>query len=164
VLLLSNLFDSLNLSVSETMRAVLQRVSWAEVWVNGQWHARIGQGLLVLLGVHRNDTVDDARWLAQKVAHLRIFEDEQGKLNRALSEIGGEALVVSNFTLYGDCRKGRRPSFTDSAPFEQGHTLYETFCQLLAAEGIPVQTGVYGESMQVRLQNEGPVTLVIDTF
>ncbi len=145
------------------MRAVIQRTGWAEVWVEGRLHARIGQGVLVLLGVHRNDTEEHARWLAQKIAHLRIFEDEAGKLNRALSEIGGEALVVSNFTLYSDCRKGRRPSFTESAPFEQGRALYETFCQLLAQEGIPVQTGAYGESMQVRLQNEGPVTLVIDT-
>lgn len=131
--------------------------------MNGQCIARIGQGVLVLLGVHREDTEEDARWLAQKIAHLRIFEDEQGKLNRALSEIAGAALIVSNFTVYGDCRKGRRPSFTESAPFEQGRALYETFCQLLAAEGLPVQTGAYGESMQVRLQNEGPVTLVIDT-
>jgi len=145
------------------MRAVIQRVSWAEVWVANERVARIEQGVLVLLGVHRADTEADARWLAQKIAHLRLFEDEAGKLNRALSEIGGAALVVSNFTLYGDCRKGRRPSFTDSAPYEEGRTLYERFCQLLAAEGIPVQTGVYGATMQVRLQNDGPVTLVIDT-
>jgi len=145
------------------MRAVIQRVSWAEVWVANERIARIEQGVLVLLGVHRADTEADARWLAQKIAHLRLFEDEAGKLNRALSEIGGAALVVSNFTLYGDCRKGRRPSFTDSAPYEEGRTLYERFCQLLAAEGIPVQTGVYGATMQVRLQNDGPVTLVIDT-
>jgi D-tyrosyl-tRNA(Tyr) deacylase len=145
------------------MRAVIQRVNWAEVWVAEKPIARIGQGVLVLLGVHRADTEADARWLAQKIAHLRLFEDEAGKLNRALSEIGGAALVVSNFTLYGDCRKGRRPSFTDSAPFEQGRTLYERFCHLLAAEGIPVQTGAYGETMQVRLQNDGPVILIIDT-
>ncbi|GBC91682.1 D-aminoacyl-tRNA deacylase [bacterium HR15] len=145
------------------MRAVIQRVGWAEVWIDGQLHARIEQGVLVLLGVHRDDTEDDARWLAQKIAHLRIFEDEEGKLNRALLEIGGDALVVSNFTLYGDCRKGRRPSFTESAPFEQGRVLYETFCQLLATEGIPVQRGVYGATMQVRLQNEGPVTLIMET-
>ncbi len=145
------------------MRAVIQRVNWAEVWVANERVARIEQGVLVLLGVHRADTEANARWLAQKIAHLRLFEDEAGKLNRALSEIGGAALVVSNFTLYGDCRKGRRPSFTDSAPYEEGRTLYERFCQLLAAEGIPVQTGVYGATMQVRLQNDGPVTLVIDT-
>jgi D-tyrosyl-tRNA(Tyr) deacylase len=145
------------------MRAVIQRVGWAEVWVEGERIARIEQGVLVLLGVHRDDTEQDARWLAHKIAHLRIFEDEEGKLNRALSEIGGAALVVSNFTLYGDCRKGRRPSFTESAPFDMGRALYETFCGLLAAEGIPVQTGAYGETMQVRLQNDGPVTLIIDT-
>ncbi len=145
------------------MRAVIQRVNRAEVWVANERIAHIGQGVLVLLGVHRADTEADAHWLAQKIAHLRLFEDNAGKLNRALSEIGGAALVVSNFTLYGDCRKGRRPSFTDSAPFEEGRALYECFCQLLAAEGIPVQTGVYGETMQVRLQNDGPVTLIIDT-
>ncbi len=145
------------------MRAVIQRVGWAEVWVNGQPIARIGQGILVLLGVHKDDTDADVDWLAPKVAHLRVFEDEAGKLNRSLLEVNGAALVVSNFTLYGDCRKGRRPSFTESAPYEQGRALYDAFCQRLAAEGIPVQTGAYGETMQVRLQNDGPVTLIIDS-
>ncbi len=145
------------------MRAVIQRVGWAEVWVNEQPIARIGQGILVLLGVHKDDTEADVNWLAPKVAHLRVFEDEAGKLNRSLLEVNGAALVVSNFTLYGDCRKGRRPSFTESAPFEQGRALYAAFCQRLAAEGIPVQTGAYGETMQVRLQNDGPVTLIIDS-
>ncbi len=124
---------------------------------------RIEQGALVLLGVHQSDTDEHARWLAQKIAHLRFFEDEDGKLNRSVLDIGGAMLVVSNFTLYGDCRKGRRPSFTDSAPYEQGQTLYEQFCAFLQAEGVPVQTGVYGAVMQVRLQNDGPVTLIVET-
>ncbi|MCS7300730.1 MAG: D-aminoacyl-tRNA deacylase [Fimbriimonadales bacterium] len=145
------------------MRAVLQRVQWAEVEVDGQIVGRIEQGALVLLGVHANDTVEQARWLAQKIAHLRFFEDEAGKLNRSVLEVGGAMLVVSNFTLYGDCRKGRRPSFTKSAPYEQGKQLYEQFCAFLQAEGVPVQTGVYGASMQVRLQNDGPVTLIVET-
>ncbi len=124
---------------------------------------RIEQGALVLLGVHQSDTDEHARWLAQKIAHLRFFEDEDGKLNRSVLDIGGAMLVVSNFTLYGDCRKGRRPSFTGSAPYEQGQTLYEQFCAFLQAEGVPVQTGVYGAVMQVRLQNDGPVTLIVET-
>lgn len=145
------------------MRAVIQRVKWAEVEVEGSIVARIQHGALVLLGVHQNDATDQARWLAQKIAHLRFFEDESGKLNRSVLEIGGAMLVVSNFTLYGDCRKGRRPSFTESAPYEQGQTLYEQFCASLKAEGVPVQTGVYGAPMQLRLQNDGPVTLIVKT-
>lgn len=145
------------------MRAVVQRVKWAEVEVEGRIVARIEHGALVLLGVHRTDTPEHARWLAQKVAHLRFFEDEAGKLNRSVLEVGGAMLVVSNFTLYGDCRKGRRPSFADSAPYELGQTLYEQFCAHLQAEGVPVQQGVYGAEMQVRLQNDGPVTLIVDT-
>lgn len=145
------------------MRTVIQRVRWAEVEVEGRIIARIEQGALVLLGIHQNDTHEQAHWLAQKVAHLRFFEDETGKLNRSVLEIGGAILVVSNFTLYGDCRKGRRPSFTDSAPYEQGQALYEQFCTFLREEGVPVQTGVYGAEMQVRLQNDGPVTLIVET-
>lgn len=145
------------------MRAVIQRVKWAEVEVDGRIVGRIEQGALVLLGVHHSDTAEKAHWLAQKVAHLRFFEDESGKLNQSVLEIGGAMLVVSNFTLYGDCRKGRRPSFTESAPYEQGQALYEQFCAYLQAEGVPVQTGVYGAEMQVRLQNDGPVTLIVET-
>ncbi|MCX7992750.1 MAG: D-aminoacyl-tRNA deacylase [Fimbriimonadales bacterium] len=145
------------------MRAVIQRVKWAEVEVEGNTVACIEKGALVFLGVHHHDTLEQARWLAQKIAHLRFFEDEAGKLNRSVLEIGGAMLVVSNFTLYGDCRKGRRPSFTDSAPYEQGKTLYEQFCELLRAEGVPVQTGVYGAEMQVRLHNDGPVTLIVES-
>ncbi len=145
------------------MRAVLQRVRWAKVEVEGQTVGEIGVGVLVLLGVHRTDTPEQARWLAQKVAGLRLFEDEQGKLNRSTSEVGGAMLVVSNFTLYGDCRKGRRPSFSESAPYEQGEALYQQFCECLQAEGVPVQKGVYGATMQVSLLNNGPVTLIVDT-
>lgn len=145
------------------MRAVIQRVKWAEVEVEGRIVARIEQGALALLGVHQNDTPEQARWLAQKIAHLRFFEDETGKLNQSVLEVGGAMLVVSNFTLYGDCRKGRRPSFTESAPYEQGQTLYGQFCAFLREEGVPVQTGVYGAQMQVRLQNDGPVTLIVET-
>lgn len=144
------------------MRAVIQRVKWAEVEVEGRIVGRIEQGALVLLGVHQSDTDEQARWLAQKIASLRFFEDEAGKLNKSVLEIGGAMLVVSNFTLYGDCRKGRRPSFTESAPYEQGRALYERFCAALQAEGVPVQTGVYGAAMQVRLQNDGPVTLIVE--
>jgi len=133
------------------------------VEVEGCIVGRIEQGALVLLGVHHADTEADARWLAQKLAHLRFFEDEVGKLNLSVQEVGGAMLVVSNFTLYGDCRKGRRPSFTESAPYEQGETLYRQFCEYLRAEGVPVQTGVYGAAMQVRLQNDGPVTLIVET-
>jgi D-tyrosyl-tRNA(Tyr) deacylase len=145
------------------MRAVVQRVRWAEVEVEGCIVGRIEQGALVLLGVHHADTEADARWLAQKLAHLRFFEDEAGKLNRSVLEVGGAMLVVSNFTLYGDCRKGRRPSFAESAPYERGETLYRQFCDALRTEGVPVHTGVYGASMQVRLQNDGPVTLIVET-
>ncbi|MEJ5384742.1 MAG: D-aminoacyl-tRNA deacylase [Fimbriimonadales bacterium] len=141
----------------------MQRVSWAEVAVEGRIVGRIEQGALVLLGVHAADTDAEARWLAQKLAHLRFFEDAQGKLNLSVLEIGGAMLVVSNFTLYGDCRRGRRPSFAESAPYEQGETLYQQFCASLQAEGVPVQTGVYGAQMQVRLQNDGPVTLIVET-
>ncbi|MCX7926073.1 MAG: D-aminoacyl-tRNA deacylase [Fimbriimonadales bacterium] len=145
------------------MRAVIQRVKWAEVEVNEQIVGRVEQGALILLGVHASDTAEQARWLAHKIAQLRFFEDETGKLNRSVLDIGGAMLVVSNFTLYGDCRKGRRPSFTESAPYEPGRALYEQFCAFLQAEGVPVQTGVYGAEMQVRLQNDGPVTLIVDT-
>lgn len=145
------------------MRAVVQRVAKAWVTVNGQEVARIGQGLLVLLGVGREDTDEDADYLAMKVANLRIFEDAEGKLNRCLLEVGGAALVVSNFTLYGDCRKGRRPSFTDAAPPEQAERLYRKFCEALKGQGVAVQTGVFQAHMQVGLVNDGPVTLLLDS-
>ncbi|MFA0766276.1 MAG: hypothetical protein BDTLLHRC_001229 [Candidatus Fervidibacter sp.] len=145
------------------MRTVVQRVAEAWVVVNGQEVARIGKGFLVLLGVGREDSEEDAEYLAAKVAHLRVFEDEEGKLNRSLLEVNGAALVVSNFTLYGDCRKGRRPSFTDAAPPEQAERLYRHFCEALSRQGVAVQTGVFQAHMQVGLVNDGPVTLLLDS-
>jgi D-tyrosyl-tRNA(Tyr) deacylase len=145
------------------MRAVVQRVSEAWVEVEGQRVAQIGRGLLVLLGVGQGDTEEDARYLASKIANLRVFEDEEGKLNRSVLEIEGSVLVVSNFTLYGDCRKGRRPSFTNAAPPEIADQLYRRFCEFLAAEGVPVQTGVFQAHMHVGLINDGPVTLLLDS-
>ncbi len=145
------------------MRTVVQRVAEAWVVVNGQEVARIGKGFLVLLGVGREDSEEDAEYLAAKVAHLRVFEDEEGKLNRSLLEVNGAALVVSNFTLYGDCRKGRRPSFTDAAAPEQAERLYRRFCEALSRQGVTVQTGVFQAHMQVGLVNDGPVTLLLDS-
>ena len=145
------------------MRAVVQRVAEAWVEVDGRVVARIGRGLVVLVGVGTGDEDADARFLATKIAHLRVFEDEEGKLNRSVLEIGGSALVVSNFTLYGDCRKGRRPSFTDAAPPDLAEPLYQRFCAYLAAEGVPVQTGIFQAHMHVGLVNDGPVTLLLDS-
>ncbi len=145
------------------MRAVVQRVTRGSVTVNGERVAAIGPGLVVLLGVGRDDGVDDARYLAQKVARLRIFEDSQGKMNRSVLEAGGEMLVVSQFTLYGDCRQGRRPGFDRAARPEQARELYEFFVSLLRSEGLAVFTGVFGASMQVEIINDGPVTLLLDS-
>lgn len=142
---------------------MVNRVRSARVVVDNQCVAEIGTGVLVLVGVHLHDTDADARWLAQKIANLRLFEDATGKLNLSTAEVGGSFLVVSNFTLYGDCRKGRRPSFSESAPYDKGRDLYERFCDYLRAEGVPVQTGVYGAHMCIALENEGPVTLIIES-
>ena len=145
------------------MRAVIQRVREASVSVEGREVAAIGPGVLVLLGVGRADTPEAARWLAGKVAALRIFEDAEGRMNRSVQEAGGAALVVSQFTLHGDARKGRRPSFTDAAPPEAALPLLRTFVGDLRAQGLPVQEGVFGAKMQVRLVNDGPVTILLDT-
>ena len=145
------------------MRAAVQRVSAASVAVEGQVISEIGRGFLVLLGVSHSDTEAEAIYLAHKIAGLRVFEDAEGKMNVGLAEIGGAALVVSQFTLYGDVRKGRRPSFTDAARPEQAEALYQRFCQLLAAEGIPVAQGRFQATMAVTLVNDGPVTLWLDT-
>lgn len=146
------------------MRAVIQLVREASVTVEGQVVGQIGQGLLVLLGVHREDGEREAAVLAEKLARLRIFPDEEGKMNRSLLDVAGGALVISNFTLYGDCRHGRRPSYTDAAPPAIAQPLYERFMELLAAAGVsPVERGRFGADMQVRLCNDGPVTLVLDT-
>jgi D-tyrosyl-tRNA(Tyr) deacylase len=145
------------------MRACIQRVSEAEVTVDGEVIGRIGRGLVVLLGVGVDDREADARWLAEKTVGLRIFEDDEGKMNRSLAEVGGAMLVVSQFTLYGDARKGRRPSFTDAAPPELAERLYEFFVRQVAGQGVEVATGRFRAMMQVRLVNDGPVTLWMDT-
>ncbi len=145
------------------MRAVVQRVARAAVLVSQEGRAAIGPGLLVLLGVREGDEEKDATFLAQKIAHLRIFEDEAGKLNRSLLEVQGEALVVSQFTLYGDCRKGRRPSFIQAAQPSLAERLYEGFVEALRAEGVPTKTGVFGARMDVELTNQGPVTLLLES-
>ncbi|MCI0641426.1 MAG: D-aminoacyl-tRNA deacylase [Gemmataceae bacterium] len=145
------------------MRAVLQRVSRAKVVVDGQTVGEIGRGLLLLLGVTHDDTPEKAQWLAEKVAGLRIFPDDEGKMNRDLTEAGGAALIVSQFTLYGDTRKGRRPSFVDAAAPEKAIPLYEEFINAVKALGVPVATGQFGAMMQVELVNDGPVTLIVDS-
>lgn len=145
------------------MRAVIQRVTSCSVTVENQTISRIGPGLLVLLGVDREDEPADADWLADKIAGLRIFEDENGKMNRALSDTGGEMMVVSQFTLYGDCRKGRRPSFVAAAPPEVAEKLYLYFVSRVRGMGIMVQTGQFRAMMDVALVNNGPVTLIVDS-
>ncbi len=145
------------------MRAVLQRVAQARVVIAGETVGAIQRGLLVLLGVERSDTPEDVAWLADKVAALRIFNDAQGKMNVSVADVHGAVLVVSQFTLYGDCRKGRRPSFIDAAPPETAIPLYEAFVQALRAQGLPVATGRFGAMMQVELVNDGPVTLIVDS-
>jgi len=144
------------------MRAVIQRVRKASVEVEGKTVSRIGPGFLVLLGVTHGDTERAAAALADKVVKLRVFEDEKGKMNRSLTDIEGEVLVVSQFTLYADCRKGRRPSFIDAASPEEGNRLYEYFCQRLSDMDFPPGKGVFGAEMLVSLENEGPVTIILE--
>ena len=143
------------------MRACVQRVSRARVTVAGEVCGQIGRGMLVLLGVAGTDTEADARQLAQKIAGLRIFEDDQGKMNLPIGNVGGAMLVVSQFTLLGDCRKGRRPSFVAAAPPEVAEGLYQVFVDAVAGQGIEVATGRFREHMEVELVNEGPVTLLL---
>ena len=145
------------------MRAVVQRVRSCEVTVAGESVGRIEVGLLVLLGVAVGDEARDADFLAAKIAHLRIFEDDNGKLNRSLIDAGGAMLVVSQFTLLGDCRKGRRPSFVKAAPPAEGEKLYTRFVDQVRQLGPPVETGRFGAMMEVALVNHGPVTLVIES-
>lgn len=146
------------------MRVVLQRVSCASLAIGGEERARIGRGFLALLGVTGGDTARDAEYLAEKCAGLRVFTDEQDKMNLSLSDVGGNLLVVSNFTLYSDCRKGRRPSFIAAARPEIARPLYEHFVAFLRENGFPeVQTGVFGADMQIALTNDGPVTLILDS-
>lgn len=145
------------------MRAVVQRVSRARVTADGTVAGEITTGLLILLGVGRDDTPDVAAGMAEKIANLRIFEDHQRKMNRSLLDVKGGALVVSQFTLYGDARGQRRPSFVAAAPAEQAENLYEEFAEALRRLGISVATGVFGAMMSVELVNEGPVTLLLDS-
>ncbi len=145
------------------MRAVLQRVSRARVKVDEKVTGEIGAGLMILLGVGREDTSAVAATLAEKCANLRIFEDEQGKMNRSLLDVKGSALVVSQFTLYGDARGQRRPSFIAAAPPEQAKALYEEFCEALRRLGVAVATGIFQAMMSVELVNEGPVTILLDS-
>jgi D-tyrosyl-tRNA(Tyr) deacylase len=145
------------------MRAVVQRVKSARVEVNGHVTGAIEQGLLVLLGVHRDDSEKDAAWLAEKIVHLRVFEDEAGLMNRSLQEIGGEMLIVSQFTLLGDCRKGRRPSWSASAPPETANKLYLNFISHVNQLSIRTATGTFQAMMNVFLVNNGPVTLILDS-
>lgn len=145
------------------MRAVIQRVSRASVAIDGELVGSIGPGLLVLLGVTHDDTPAKAAWLADKIVNLRIFADDEGKMNRSLLESDGSVLAVSQFTLYGDSQKGRRPSFIAAARPELANPLYERFVHALMEHGVPVQTGRFGAMMQVELVNDGPVTLILET-
>jgi D-tyrosyl-tRNA(Tyr) deacylase len=145
------------------MRAVVQRVSHAKVSVNGEISGQIGHGLLVFLGVGRDDHEADALYLAEKTTGLRIFEDDSGKMNRSVQEVGGSVLAVSQFTLYGDVRKGKRPSFDDAAPPELARRLYEFFVEHIRSTGLRCETGRFQETMKVELANEGPVTILLDS-
>ena len=145
------------------MRAVVTRVKSASVEIGGELVGRIGQGFLILLGVGPEDTEAQSRYLAEKILGLRVFEDENGKMNLGLTDVGGQVLVVSQFTLYGNCRKGRRPSFTEAAGPELGNRLYEQFLADCESLGFPPQHGQFGADMQVASVNDGPVTLLLDT-
>jgi len=144
------------------MRALIQRVSRASVSVKGKVIGEIGRGVVVLVGVTHGDTEEQAEWLARKVAGLRIFEDSAGKMNAGLLDVDGAALVISQFTLYADARKGRRPGFTDAAPPEVAEPLVARFVQALRGHGVPVETGVFGAYMLVEIHNDGPVTILLE--
>lgn len=145
------------------MKAVIQRVSHARVVIGAHEYSHIRTGILVLLGVEKGDTVDDATALARKIIELRIFSDEAGKMNRSILDTNGEVLAVSQFTLLGDCRKGRRPSFDDAAPPEQARQLYDSFVESIGSSGVRVKTGVFQADMDVELNNQGPVTFILDS-
>ncbi|MCP3025573.1 D-aminoacyl-tRNA deacylase [Halobacillus sp. A5] len=145
------------------MKAVVQRAAEASVTVNGEVIGEISHGLVILLGVTHDDTAEDARYLASKIPHLRIFEDDEGKLNLSLKDVDGELLSISQFTLYGDTRKGRRPNFMKAANPSEADELYNKFNQLVREEGVQVETGSFGEMMDVHLINSGPVTLILDS-
>ncbi len=145
------------------LRAVVQRVKRAAVSVDGKLVSSISAGHLVFLGVEQGDTGKDLEYLADKVVNLRVFEDQQGKMNLSVKDIGGELLVVSQFTLCGDCRKGRRPSFTSAASPDRAEAMYEEFCVLAEEHGVPVKKGVFQAHMEVELVNDGPVTILLDS-
>ena len=146
------------------MRILLQRVNYASVKVDGEVKGEITKGVLLFVGITHNDTEKDAAYLAEKIANLRIFEDEDGKMNRSVLDIGGEALVISQFTLYGDCRKGRRPGFADAAEPGFADQLYQKFTELLKQQGVTkVANGVFGADMKVKLENDGPVTFIVES-
>jgi len=145
------------------VRAVIQRVSGARVLIEGKEHSRIGAGMLVLIGVEKEDTTEDAQLLARRIVEIRIFEDEAGKMNRSIADTGGQILAVSQFTLLGDCRKGRRPSFDPAAPPDIARTLYERFVKEVDTLGVPLAMGVFQAMMDVELTNQGPVTFILDS-
>jgi len=145
------------------VRAVVQRVSHASVSVDSATVGKIGPGLLVLLAAAHGDGPEQVRWMADKIVGLRIFADDQGKMNVSLAQARGEMLVVSQFTLSGDCRKGKRPSFTGAAPPDEANSLYRDFIEAVRGQGIPVAEGVFGAMMEVSLVNDGPVTLIVDS-
>jgi D-tyrosyl-tRNA(Tyr) deacylase len=144
------------------MRAVIQRVRTGSVTVDGKVIAAIGRGLVILVGIGPGDTETQARFLAEKIAYLRIFEDDQGKMNLSVKDVGGQAILVSQFTLYADASKGRRPSFTAAAPPEQARPLVDRLAALLQAQGVPTQTGQFGAAMLVEIANDGPVTIYLN--
>jgi D-tyrosyl-tRNA(Tyr) deacylase len=145
------------------VRAVIQRAAEGSVRIDGEAVGAVGRGLVVLLGVARGDGDPEARWIAEKIAALRIFEDDEGKMNRSVLDVGGGVLLVSQFTLLADCRKGRRPSFVDAAEPSEGRRLYEVVRDMLVSRGLPVETGRFGERMTVSIENDGPVTIILDT-
>lgn len=144
------------------MRALLQRVSAARVEVDDRVVGQIGSGWLILLGVRKGDTLEAAKWLAEKCIHLRGFADDQGKMNRSVVDVQGQLLIVSQFTLYGDCQHGRRPGFDDAAPPDQAKELYVSFCEHARSLGVPVEQGIFQADMQVSLVNDGPVTFLVE--
>jgi D-tyrosyl-tRNA(Tyr) deacylase len=145
------------------MRAVVQRVSSARVLVDGQITGQIARGLLVLVAVRQDEDSRDVAWMAEKILHLRLFEDDSGKMNRSVAEVGGGILAVSQFTLYGDCRKGRRPSYSEAAPPAEAQAFYDEFVRKLRESGLLVQEGVFQAKMDVQLTNDGPVTVLLDS-
>ncbi len=145
------------------MRAVLQRVTRSKVVVDGEIVGSIGKGLNVLLGISKDDTMEDIPYLKDKIINLRIFEDEEGKMNRSLLDVGGEILLISQFTLYGDCRKGRRPNFMDALGGDEAKKIYDEFVKSLKETGIKVETGIFGAHMEVTIDNDGPVPLIVES-